>query len=200
MRFICCLNFPTKKMLQEMCRRECLVCAQQRVASEVIQVGMWHLMGDVLLHRRRMCRKGKWKAASDACCWEENQSDGWEKWAWQNSYDLVQTRKCWFLKPDSSVFLWLLQIGIWMEGKEGYYVPLGLLSGKKNTKCSCNPGVNRVSNLRDKTHVTHLDDGGVHMVIDEQKWRICTRWEMRNSCLSTFSLSWQLDMRVLRGT
>lgn len=117
-----------------------------------------------------------------------------------NPYDSVQTRKCCFSKLDSSVFLWLPQIGIWMKGKEGCCVPLGLLSGKKNIKSSCNPGVNTVSSLRDDAHVTHLDGSGGHEVINEQKWRIWSRLEMRNSSLSTFSLSWQLDMRALRGT
>lgn len=154
MMFICCLIFPTRRMLQDMCWLECLVCAQQRVASEVIQVGIWHLMGDVLLHRRRMCHEGKWKAASNTCGWEENQSDGWEKWAWQDPYDLVQTRKCCFSKLESSGFLWLPQIGIWMKGKEGFNVPPGLLLGKKNIKSSCNPGVNRGSSIRDDAHVT----------------------------------------------
>lgn len=72
-----------------------------------------------------------------------------------------------------------------MKSKEGSYVPLGLSSGIKNIKCSCSPGVNRVSSLRDKTHVSHLDDGGGHGVIDEQKWRIWSRQEMGNSSLST---------------
>lgn len=45
--------------MQKMCWLERLVRAQQKVANALIQIGIWHLMVDVLLHRRRISHVGK---------------------------------------------------------------------------------------------------------------------------------------------
>jgi len=53
--------------------------------------------------------------------------------------------------------------------------------------------------VSEMTPVLYLHGGGGgHKVLDEQRWRIWNRREIRNSSLSAFSLSWQLDLRALR--